>query len=86
MRKLVPYDPVLSGKASSCLVGLPRKKQRAVIALLFQLAELPSQLGDYSSHDDAGRVIQHLLIGDWHISFWADHASKELRIVELAEV
>jgi len=86
MHKPVPYEPVLSGKASAWLVGQSRNAQRKVIALLFQLAEVPSQLGDYSSRDDSGRNIQHMLVGDWHISFWADDAAKEFRIVEIVEV
>ncbi len=80
------YEPVLSGGASSFLVGLSRPKQRQVFRLLLQLAEHPGQLGDYATRDGDGREIQHLLVGDWHFSFWADHAAKELRITEIVEV
>jgi hypothetical protein len=86
MRKPASYEPILSGKASAYLVSLPGNAQRKIIALLFQLAEMPSQLGDYSSRDNNGRDIQHILVGDWHISFWADDAVKEFRIVEFTEV
>ena len=86
MRRPVPYEPVLSGNAAAYLIELPRSAQRKVIALLFQLAEMPSQLGDYSSRDDSGRPIQHILIGEWHVSFWADDAAREFRIVEITEV
>jgi len=60
------YEPVLSGKASSSLVGLSRPKQKQVLRLLFQLAEYPSQLGDYATREKDGREIQHLVVGDWH--------------------
>ncbi len=80
------YEPVLSGRASSSLFGLPRPKQKQVLRLLFQLAEHPSQLGDYATREDDGREIQHLLVGDWHFSFWADHAVRELRITEIDEL
>ncbi|MBI2510401.1 MAG: hypothetical protein HYV96_00350 [Opitutae bacterium] len=86
MPKPTSYDPVLSSKASSFLIGLSRSKQRQVLRLLFQLSEFPSQLGDYSTRETDGREIQHLMVGDWHISFWADHAVRELRITELDEV
>lgn len=86
MRKSTPYDPVLSGRASAYLIGLSKNSQRKVIALLFQLAETPSQIGDYSSRDDKGRDVQHILIGEWHVSYWADDAARELRIVEILEV
>ncbi len=80
------YEPVLSGKASSSLVSLPRRKQKRVLRLLFQLAEHPGQLGDYSTRDEDGREIQHLMVGDWHFSFWADHAVRELRVTEIDEL
>jgi hypothetical protein len=80
------YEPVLSGKASSSLVGLPRLKQKQVLRLLFQLAEHPGQLGDYGTREKDGREIQHLVVGDWHFSFWADHAVRELRVTEIDEL
>ena len=80
------YEPVLSGKASSVLIGLTKARQKKVVTLLFQLAEHPTQLGDYATRDDDGREIQHLLVADWHISFWADHAVRELRITDITEI
>jgi hypothetical protein len=83
MPKFFAYDPVLSGKASSYLVSLPRAKQKAVITLLFQLAEHPAQIGDYPTSDESGRRLENILLGEWHFTYWADHAAKELRIVEI---
>jgi len=83
MPKPSGYDPVLSSRASAFLVGLSKPKQKQVLRLLFQLAELPSQLGDYATREDGGREIQHLMVGDWHFSFWADHAVRELRVTEI---
>ena len=80
------YEPVLSGRASSFLVGLSRPKQKQVLRLLFQLAEHPGQLGDYAMREEDGREIQHLMAGDWHFSFWADHAVRELRVTEFDEL
>jgi hypothetical protein len=80
------YEPVLSVRASSSLVGLSRPKQKQVLRLLFQLAEHPGQLGDYATREEDGREIQHLLVGDWHFSFWADHAVRELRVTEIDEL
>lgn len=86
MPKPSGYEPVLSSKASSKLVGLSKPKQKQILRLLFQLAEHPSQLGDYATREDGDREIQHLMIGDWHFSFWADHAVRELRITEIDEL
>jgi len=86
MSRSFAFDPVLSSKASSSMVSLTRAKQKQVLRLLFQLAEHPTQLGDYATREDGGREIQHLLVGDWHFSFWADHAVRELRITEIDEL
>jgi len=81
-----PYEAVLSSKAAAFLIGQPKAKQRKLIALIDQLANSPSQIGDYSEPDDTGREIQFILIRDLLIAFWADHAVKELRIVDIEEV
>ncbi len=86
MPKSAAYEPVLSAQATAFLVGLSRQKQRKLLTLLLQVAEHPMQLGDYSTRDEDGHQLQHLVVGDWHISFWADHAVRELRITELAEL
>ena len=86
MHSSFAYEPVLSGKASSFLVGVSKAKQRKIIALIFQISDHPGQLGDYSTRDDIGRDVQHLLLGDWQFSFWADQAVRELRVTEIAEL
>jgi hypothetical protein len=83
MHKPFPYDPVLSSKAASFLVGLSKPKQKKVVALPFQIAE---QLGDYATREGSDREIQHLRLGDWHFSFWPDHATRELWVTEIAEL
>jgi hypothetical protein len=86
MSRSFAFDPVLSNKASSFLIGLSKAKQKQVLRLAFQLAEHPTQLGDYATRDEDGREIQHLMVGGWHFSFWADHAVREVRITEIDEL
>jgi len=81
-----PYEPVLSSKAAAFLIGLSKARQRKLIGLLYQLADSPSQIGDYSEPDDTGREVQFILVRDLLIAFWADHAVRELRIVDIEEV
>ena len=80
------YEPVLSGKASTFLVKLSKRKQRKLVDLLYRLADYPSQPGDYESVDETGRKIQHLEAGPLVISFWADDSARELRVTEIDEV
>ena len=63
MPKPEAFEPVLSGKASSYFVTIPKRKQRRLLDLLYRLARFPSQLGDYESVDDSGRKVQHLEAG-----------------------
>lgn len=80
------YEPVLSKKASFTIIGLSRSKQKRVIDVIVRLADYPTQEGDYSTRDEQDREIQHLKLGDWVVSFWADHAVRELRVLEIAEL
>ena len=86
MAKLEAYEPVLSGKASSYFLTLPKRKQRRLFDLLYRLAAYPSQPGDYDSVDEVGRKVQHLRAGALVVSFWADDAVRELRITDIEEL
>jgi hypothetical protein len=81
-----PYEPVLSSKAAAFLVAISKARQGRMIGLLYQLAENPSQIGDYSEPDETGREVQFILVRDLLIAFWADHAVRELRIVDIEEI
>jgi hypothetical protein len=63
----------------------PRERQRLAVACRM-LARHPQRQGDYITRDDTGRVLQNLLIDDWVVTFWADHAVKEVRITEIVQV
>jgi len=80
------YEPVLSSRATSTLIGLSKAKQKKIISLLFRLAEHPNQPGDYSTRGEHDRDLQRLRLADFRISFWADHAVRELRVVDLARL
>lgn len=54
--------------------------------LLYRLADYPTQPGDYESLDEAGRRVQHLQAGPLVVSFWADHAVRELRITDIEDL
>lgn len=77
------YEPVLSSKALTTLLGLSKNKQQHLQQILYSLASYPSQDGDYALEDEQGRAIQYILVGNYLISFWPDHAVSELRIVEI---
>ncbi len=80
------YEAVLSSKAVASLTTLSRAQQKIVIGLLVRLAEHPGQPGDYTTRDGQGREIQHLRLANWRISFWPDHAGRELRVTDVSRL
>jgi len=42
--------------------------------------------GDFQQRDTAGRLHEVALIYDWLVTYWTDHAVRELRIVNLEQV
>jgi hypothetical protein len=47
------------------------------------LADDPFRAGDATTPDDTGRVVQAKVLGRFVLFYWADHAAKEVRVVDL---
>ena len=80
------YSYVLSESAAEFAFRLPLREQRRLAGVCRDLVKSPDRAGDYGTLDPLGRRLQNLLIDDWVITFWADHATKELRITEIVQV
>jgi hypothetical protein len=75
------YRYVLDCDVAETLLRLPARQREELIRSFRLLASGPYQQGDTSFKDSMLRDIQKKRFGRWFISFWADHAVKELRIV-----
>jgi hypothetical protein len=80
------YSYVLSEAASEYAFRLPSAEQMRLARILRSLANTPNRPGDYLTTGDDGRIMQNLLVEDWVVTFWADHAVKELRVAEVTQV
>jgi hypothetical protein len=80
------YTYVLAETASEYAFRLPPAEQARLARILRLLATTPNRSGDYRTTAQDGRVLQNLLLDDWVITYWADHAVKELRITEVVQV
>jgi hypothetical protein len=80
------YTYALAEAASEYAFRLPRREQRRLAKVCRLLADTPHRLGAYSTTDEVGRVLQNLTVDDWVITFWTDHAVKEVRIVEVLQI
>jgi hypothetical protein len=79
------YRPVFSGGVADFLVALPKSRQRKVIYLAGLLAADPLVASDYCVRDESDREIEHLLVEDFVFAYWVDHATREVRIVEIED-
>ena len=80
------YESHLSSHATSFVISLSKRRQRIVLDLADQIADQPFETGDYQMLDATGRSIENLLIEEYLFTYWVDHASREVRITEIAQV
>ena len=80
------YTYVLAETAGEFAFRLPRHEQQRLAKVCRVLASLPFPEGDYVTKDHDGRFLQNILIEDWVVTYWPDHAVKELRITEIVQV
>jgi len=77
---------MLSEAASEYAFRLPPAEQKRLARILRLLASDPNRSGDYLTTGEDGRIMQNLLVEDWVVTYWADHAVKELRVAEAVQV
>jgi hypothetical protein len=82
----MPYTYVLDRTVAESLLMAPARQREEFIRIFRGLASDPFQKGEESFRDSAGREIQKKAFGPWNISFWADHAVKEVRIAGIQRI
>ena len=80
------YEPVLSAQAWEFLRSLSRRRQQRLTKVIYHLAEQHWLMGDYRTTDSTGRYLEHLRIDGFCVTYWADGAVDELRILDIAEL
>ena len=77
-----PYKVLVS--ISFLQLERPSRFERdRILSFLESLADNPWKRGDYEERDDVGHPIQIKIIGDYALTFWADHAVKEVKVTRL---
>ncbi len=77
-----PYRVLVTHEALSLPRPSPRDRQR-IFSFLEGLAHNPFQRGDYEERDEVGRPIQIKVIGQYALTFWADHAVGEVKVTRV---
>jgi len=80
---VVAFDYALSGAALDFFACADAEAQRELLALFRALAAHPTQSGDYTAVRD-GRSNHVGQRGRFLVTYWPDHAVRELRITVLA--
>ena len=80
------YNLVYSETTADFLLRLSKRRLSPLLYDLRKLAENPNVRSDYCVQDSQGRDVEHLLVGDFVVSYWPDHAVSEIRVVEITDV
>jgi hypothetical protein len=79
----MPYRLVLNEDAARFLVPPSRPAQRRLNVVLDDLKTSPFRSGDLQELDEEGRENEILAIGNWMVTYWTDHAAREIRVTRL---
>jgi hypothetical protein len=77
------WKVVFNDEAVEFLLSCRAPARRTLLGFLDKLRNNPHLAGDFAETDDTGRPLQVKLHRQFLITFWADHAVKEVRIVEI---
>jgi hypothetical protein len=77
---------VLNESSVTFLLGCRATDRLKLLHLLELLTENPYQQGDFQARDAVGRPVELKFAGNFLITFWADHGTKELRILRIEAV
>ncbi len=81
-----PYGYALGDEAVHAFTALPAKSRRKILRACEHLARYPRQPGDYREHDSTGRIFELKLFDDLLLTWWVDHATREVRVVRIERV
>jgi hypothetical protein len=83
---VAPYGYALGDEAVHAFTGLPVKTRQRFLRACDHLIRNPRQAGDYQEPGTMGRIYQLKLVDDLLITWWVDHAAREVRIVRLERI
>jgi mRNA-degrading endonuclease RelE of RelBE toxin-antitoxin system len=60
-----------------------RNERDRILSFLEILTKNPECTGDYTERDDTGRLVQIKIVGGYAVTYWADHAVKEVKVTKI---
>ena len=80
---MTSYSVYVEARVAESLPRIKSTERERLLRFLHKLRVNPFLEGDYTEHDDIGRLLQVFVIGRHAVVFWTDHAVKEVKILDL---
>lgn len=80
------YAYALGEEAVRAFTCLPSNQRAQLLPAFDLLARQPHQKGDYREAGASGRIYEIKLVDETLVTWWTDHAAKEVRIVRIESV
>ena len=80
------YDVVAPVSRLAVFHGATRRERKALLDFFDRLAKLPATTTEWALVDETGRTNYQTAVGRILVTYWADHAAREVRIVRLDRV
>jgi len=77
------YSVILHPQAWATLSTISGTRRRQLLAVLDQLMADPFRQGTFRQRDQSGRTNEIALLDDWLVTYWVDHAVREIRVIAL---
>jgi hypothetical protein len=77
------YDVYVRREAFEFLRHCRVNERELLLKLLRSLGQDPYRRGDFTERDQSGRDVEVVVSRRYAILFWADHAAKEVKIIEI---
>jgi mRNA-degrading endonuclease RelE of RelBE toxin-antitoxin system len=79
-----PYEVFLRSEAVQSMRSIPNTARRRISALIDSLSADPALNGDYQISDRTGRSIEIKILQSYAITFWVDHAAREIKVIDIS--
>lgn len=80
------YSYALGDEAVHVFTSLSARQREKLLREFDHLACFPAQQGDYQEVGATDRIYEVKLSGDLLLTWWVDHAAKEVRIVRIERI
>ncbi len=78
-----PYQLFLRFESAEILRKLRLSQRIEIFSFIDSLKTRPDSQGDYSETDETGREVEIKIVGGYAITYWPDHAVKEVKVADV---